>query len=122
MPTPASAGFVAATIYHFPERIAGEVLAIVAVAVMLFLAFLMVSRIRYRTFKDIDLRQPHSYRIIVVIALIIGFMEFDLKRALITLAFIYTLSGLVGMFRRKPKPEVPAGQDSEPAPVATNPT
>ena len=119
MPTPASAGFVAATVYYFPERIAGEIWAIVAVAVMLFLSFLMVSKIRYRTFKDIDLRQPHSYRTIVVIALIIGFMAFDLKRALITLALVYTISGLIGMLRRKPKPEV---MEPDPAPLGVNPS
>jgi CDP-diacylglycerol---serine O-phosphatidyltransferase len=109
MPTPAAAGFVAAYIYHFPERIAGELWAVAAVAIMLILAFLMVSRIRYRTFKDMDLRQPHSYRTIVLIALIIGFMAFDLKRALITLSTVYALSGFVGIFSRKhsKQPEVP---------------
>jgi len=117
MPTPAAAGFVAATIYYFPERIAGEFWAIVAVAVMLILAFLMVSRIRYRTFKDLNLRQPRSYRMIVLIALIIGFMAFDLKRALITLAFVYAISGIIGMFTRKPKPEVPQPDSSVPIPV-----
>jgi CDP-diacylglycerol--serine O-phosphatidyltransferase len=106
-------------VYYFPERIAGEIWAIVAVAVMLFLSFLMVSKIRYRTFKDIDLRQPHSYRTIVVIALIIGFMAFDLKRALITLALVYTISGLIGMLRRKPKPEV---MEPDPAPLGVNPS
>ncbi|MCI0414544.1 CDP-diacylglycerol--serine O-phosphatidyltransferase [bacterium] len=117
MPTPASAGFVAATIYYFPERVAGEFWAIVAVAIMLILAFLMVSRIRYRTFKDLDLKQPRSYRTIVLIALIIGFMAFDLKRALITLAVIYAVSGIVGMFSRKPKPEAPQPDPSAPVPV-----
>lgn len=107
MPTPAAAGFVAATIYYFPERIAGEIWAIVAGAIMLILAFLMISRIRYRTFKDVNLRQPHSYRTIVLIALIIGFMAFDLKRALITLSTVYALSGIIGMFTRKQaKPEM----------------
>jgi CDP-diacylglycerol---serine O-phosphatidyltransferase len=105
MPTPASAGLVAATIHAFPERIAGDYWAIVAVAVMLLLSFLMVSRIRYRTFKDVNLRQPHPYRAIVLIALIIGFMAFDLKHALITLATIYTVSGLIEMFTRRQKTE-----------------
>ena len=107
MPTPAAAGFVAAYIYHFPERIDGEVWTILAVAIMLLLAFLMVSRIRYRTFKDINLRQPHSYRVIVLIALIIGFMAFDLRRALVTLSTVYAISGIIGMFTKKqPKQEI----------------
>jgi CDP-diacylglycerol--serine O-phosphatidyltransferase len=108
MPTPAAAGFVAAYIYHFPERIAGEIWTIIAVAIMLVLAFLMVSRIRYRTFKDMDLRQPRSYRTIVLIALIIGFMAFDLKSALVTLSTVYAISGFIGMFtKRHVKAEIP---------------
>ncbi len=121
MPTPAAAGFVAATIYHFPERIAGEIPAMVAVGVMLFLAFLMVSRIRYLTFKDLNLRQPRSYRTVVVIALIIGFMVFNLKKALITLALLYALSGLAGLiFSKKSRPvETP---EPEPNPLPLNPS
>lgn len=108
MPTPAAAGFVAAYIYHFPERIVGEIWTIIAVAIMLVLAFLMVSRIRYRTFKDMDLRQPRSYRTIVLIALIIGFMAFDLKSALVTLSTVYAISGFIGMFtKRHVKAEIP---------------
>jgi CDP-diacylglycerol---serine O-phosphatidyltransferase len=122
MPIPAAAGFVAAVIYRFPERIAGEFWAIVALVIMLFLAFLMVSQIRYRTFKDLDLRQPRSYRAIVIIALILGFMAFDLKNALITLAILYTVSGLVGIFTyRKPKPE-PVEAPPEESALPVNPS
>jgi CDP-diacylglycerol---serine O-phosphatidyltransferase len=109
MPTPAAAGMVASTVYCFPERINGEIPAIVALVMMLVLSFLMVSKIRYRTFKDINLREPRSYRITVVIALIIFFMALDLKRALISIATVYAVSGLIEFLigkRRKP-PEVP---------------
>lgn len=109
MPTPAAAGMVASTVYCFPERINGEIPAIVALVMMLVLSFLMVSKIRYRTFKDINLREPRSYRITVVIALIIFFMALDLKRALISIATVYAISGLIEFLigkRRRP-PEVP---------------
>jgi CDP-diacylglycerol---serine O-phosphatidyltransferase len=109
MPTPAAAGMVASTVYCFPERLNGEIPAIIALLMMLVLSFLMVSKIRYRTFKDINLREPRSYRITVVIALIIFFMALDLKRALISIATVYTISGLIEFLigkRRKP-PEVP---------------
>jgi CDP-diacylglycerol--serine O-phosphatidyltransferase len=122
MPIPAAAGFVASTIYRFPERVAGEFWAFLAVAVMLLLAFLMVSRIRYRTFKDLNLRQPRSYRTIVIIALILGFVAFDLKNALITLAFLYAISGMIGaVIGRRPKPEAPEPA-TEPPPLPLNPS
>jgi CDP-diacylglycerol---serine O-phosphatidyltransferase len=109
MPTPAAAGMIASTVYCFPERINGEIPAIIALVMMLVLSFLMVSKVRYRTFKDINLREPRSYRITVVIALIIFFMALDLKRALISIATVYAISGLIEFLigkRRKP-PEVP---------------
>ena len=109
MPTPAAAGMVASTVYCFPERLNGEIPAIIALVMMLVLSFLMVSKVRYRTFKDINLREPRSYRITVVIALIIFFMALDLKRALIAIATVYAISGLIEFLigkRRKP-PEVP---------------
>ena len=105
MPTPAAAGMVASTIYCFPERIAGEIPALVALWLMLLLAFLMVSRVKYRTFKDLNLREPRSYRVTVLMALIIIAMAMDLKRALISIATIYAVSGLIGFAigRRRPK-------------------
>src|SRR5262249_42194749 len=69
MPTPAAAGFVAALIYCFPERLNGDVPAIAAVFMMTLLAFLMVSQIRYHTFKDLNLRQPRSFRLIAIIGI-----------------------------------------------------
>lgn len=109
MPTPAAAGMVASTVYCFPERLNSEIPALVALVIMLVLSFLMVSQIRYRTFKDINLREPRSYRITVVIALVIFFMALDLKRALISISTVYAISGLIEFLigkRRKP-PEVP---------------
>lgn len=105
MPTPAAAGMVASAIYCFPERIAGEIPALVALWLVLLLAFLMVSRVKYRTFKDLNLREPRSYRVTVLMALVIIAMAMDLKRALISMATIYALSGLLGFVfgRRRAK-------------------
>lgn len=117
MPTPAAAGFVASTIYCFPDRLDGNRWAIAAVCMMIFLAFLMVSKIKYRTFKDLDLRQPRSYRTIAVIGIIFAAMYFDLKRALITLAVLYTLSGLIEyVWGWRHKREAPAEHVAEHAP------
>jgi CDP-diacylglycerol--serine O-phosphatidyltransferase len=119
MPTPAAAGMVASTIYCFPERIDGVAPPLVALCLMLLLAFLMVSQVKYRTFKDLNLKEPRSYRLTVVLALVIIAMAMDLKRALITLATLYALSGIIGMIARrfqKPVNEPPA----DPASVTPN--
>jgi len=121
MPTPAAAGFVAATIYCFPDRLEGDIPAIAAVFMITLLAFLMVSRIKYRTFKDLNLKQPHSFRIIALIGLIFVGLAFDLKRALIILATLYTLSGMIGYVfgRKRRRTEQPA---PEPTPAPINPS
>ncbi len=114
MPTPAAAGVVASTIFCFPDRIPGNPAAIVTLCIMALLAFLMISQIRYRTFKDLNLRQPRSYRITVLIAFIIGAVAWNPKVTLITLANIYALSGMVGHLMGKKQKGTPA---AEPVPT-----
>ena len=122
MPTPAAAGMVASTVYCFPERIDGDISALAALAMMFVLAFLMVSRIRYRTFKDINLREPRSYRMVVVIALVIFFIVLDSKRALIAMATCYTISGLIEFLigKRKKPPEIISTEVTDQASAPSN--
>ena len=124
MPTPAAAGMIASTVYCFPERIDGDIPALAALAMMLVLAFLMVSRIRYRTFKDINLREPRSYRMVVVIALIIFFIVLDSKRALIATSTCYAISGLIEFLigkRKKPPVEPKPADVPDAASAHSNP-
>lgn len=117
MPTPAAAGMVASTVFCFPERIPGNPPAIVTLCIMALLAFLMISQLRYRTFKDLNLRQPRSFRTTVLIAFIIGAVAWNPKITLITLATIYALSGMVGLLiGKKPKQ---MESSSEPVPTQT---
>lgn len=121
MPTPAAAGLVAATVYCFPDRIAGNPAAVVTLGVMALLAFLMISQIRYRAFKDLNLRQPRSFRITALIAFIIGAVAWNPKITLITLATVYTLSGMIGhLIGKKPKQTEPT--EAVPASAAPSTT
>ena len=108
MPTPAAAGFVAAMVYAFPNQLVAGWPATAVLTLILLLAFLMVSRIKYRSFKDLNLKQPHSYRITVIIGLIFVAMALDLAKALITLAIVYAVSGPLGFLlaKRRRTPEV----------------
>lgn len=114
MPTPAAAGMVASAVYCFPQRINGDVPAVVALFLMALLAFLMISNIRYRTFKDLNLREPRSYRTTAILALIIVFMALDLKHTLIIMATFYAISGMIAGRRSKH----PAAEATDPASVA----
>lgn len=96
MPTPAAAGVVASTVYCFPERLSGNPAAVGTLCVMALLAFLMISQIRYRAFKDLNLRQPRSFRLTVLIAFLIGAIAWNPKITLISMATVYALSGMAG--------------------------
>ena len=83
----------------------------------------MVSRIRYRSFKDLDLRMRRPFRIVLVIAAMLAGVAINPPLAIFVVAFIYLLSGpalYLASFRngrrRSPRPEEPAGADGTEVP------
>src|SRR3954451_25166213 len=68
MPSPAAAAVPAATVYAFPGGLADFRAALPALALVLLPAFLMVSTIRFRSFKTIDLQVRRPYRVLLLIA------------------------------------------------------
>jgi phosphatidylserine synthase len=76
----------------------------------------MVSTIRYRSFKKLDLRSRRSYVTVVGIALALLVIAYHPSAILLAAGTAYWLSGpavyLFGLLRRKPGPP--------PAPVAAD--
>ena len=68
MPSPAAAAIPAATVYAYPWGLLDYRAALPALAMVLVPALLMVSTIRFRSFKTIDLHVRRSYTILIVIA------------------------------------------------------
>ncbi len=115
MPIPAGALQVAAFIHFWPEPLTSKSQAVVAMSIVIALAFLMVSTFRYPSFKGVDLKARRSYLTILAIAMTIaiGFVVFEY--ALLALATLYSLwaptAYVLGIvFRRTSAPP--------PAPVA----
>lgn len=85
----------------------GEVFAVMAVTVLL--ALLKVSNIRYRSFKDIDIRNKVPFLAIFIVVLVFVLIALAPPLTLFILAFVYALSGPVSaiiglqMFRRRKK-------------------
>ncbi len=107
MPTPAAAGMIAATVHSFKEPIHDWRFAIPWIALVAVLAWLMSSTIRYYAFKDINLRQRRTSRVVILIALL-GLAAFAFSEdALLLLAGGYVLSGLLQHlgrhYMRRPK-------------------
>ncbi|MGC1187423.1 MAG: phosphatidylcholine/phosphatidylserine synthase [Candidatus Acidiferrales bacterium] len=94
LPTPAAAGLVAATVHAVRGPIddwhwAGAWLALVFVA-----AALMVSAVRYRSFKDVPWARRQPSLTIVLIASLIGAIVVYSEIVLILLASVYVFSGV----------------------------
>ena len=72
MPIPAGAGFVAAVVHFYKQPLTSWQFSLAWLVMVGILGFLMVSRMRYYSFKTLDLRKRRSYLGIIVIGLIIG--------------------------------------------------
>ena len=106
MPSPSAAGVIAATVYAWPYPIESLPVAIAAIAVVLVPAVLMVSTIRFRSFKTINFGWTPSYINIILVAAIIGLVAVSPRVTLVILAYGYLLSAFiemaVGRFRPSP--------------------
>ncbi len=114
MPSPAAAGVPAATVYAWPYPLSDYPQALLALAVMLLPALLMVSTIKFRSFKTINLGWRRSYLSLFVIAAGLALVATEPRITMVVLAYGYLLSAFVEMvvvrLRRRGAPP--------PAPVA----
>ncbi len=97
MPTPAAASVVAATIFAWPYPLAGYPQAGAAVAVVLVPAALMVSTIRFRSFKTINFGWGPSYMPLLAFAALLVFITFEPRITLVLMAYGYLLSPFIGL-------------------------
>jgi CDP-diacylglycerol--serine O-phosphatidyltransferase len=100
LPIPAAATMIALTILLYLRLIeTGWVKNIVILVMIYVLAFLMVSNIRYFSFKELDLarRKPFSFFIFIVLSIIVIVMEPVI--VLFVSIFFYIFSGPINMIR-----------------------
>jgi CDP-diacylglycerol--serine O-phosphatidyltransferase len=95
MPSPAAAGITAATVYAWPYPLVGFPQAIAAVAVVLVPAALMVSTIRFRSFKTINFGWSPSYIQIIIVAGLIAFIATEPRITLVIVSYGYLLSAFI---------------------------
>jgi CDP-diacylglycerol--serine O-phosphatidyltransferase len=97
MPSPAAATVPASTIFAYPAGFQHPVGAIPVLALVLVPAFLMVSTIKFRSFKTFDLQTRRSYTVLIAIALLIALIFAHPALALVTLSYGYMLSAFIEM-------------------------
>src|SRR5687768_17247091 len=95
MPSPAAAGVIASTIYLFPEGPQDREFAFAALAMVMVPALLMVSSIRFRSVKAIDVGWRRSYFALFLVAVALALIASHPRLALVTMAYAYTVGALV---------------------------
>jgi CDP-diacylglycerol---serine O-phosphatidyltransferase len=108
MPSPAAAGIIGATVYAYPYGLR-DWLSVLALPMVIVPALLMVSTLRYRSFKTLDLRSRRSYRGLILVALTIAAVTTYPQATLAVIAYAYLASAFIGLAwsklrRREPAP------------------
>ena len=97
MPSPPAAGVIASTVYAWPYPLAGVAPGIGALLVVLIPAALMVSTIRFRSFKTINFGWSLSYINTLFVAVLIALIMIEPRVTLVILAYGYLLSAFIEM-------------------------
>lgn len=114
LPSPAAAGTVAAAAFALPEPTRERWMSLLVAAMVALVAVLMVSRLRYRSFKDFDLRSRRSSVWVVGIATALVVVLAEPRYALAAMASVYLLSGPIGWIASwRGKPGGPDGSESQ---------
>jgi CDP-diacylglycerol--serine O-phosphatidyltransferase len=108
LPIPGGAGVVAAVVHWAKYPVNDWAYGSAWLIVVALLAFLMVSRMRYPTFKTIDLRRRRSYMVIILIGITVYAIWAYSEYALLVIAVTYALYGPLARVVSKLRPRPPA--------------
>jgi CDP-diacylglycerol--serine O-phosphatidyltransferase len=94
LPIPAAAAVIASMVWLGSEyAIPGTTIDILVAPITIFAAVLMVSNVRYHSFKQIDLKNRVPFVAILVVVLIFAAISLDPPKILFLIFFCYGLSG-----------------------------
>ena len=93
MPSPAAACVLAATVFAFPTPLVTVTEALLAVLVVLVPAGLMITTLKFRSFKEINLGHRRSYVPLLAMGAIIAGITANPPYVLIGMAYAYLASG-----------------------------
>ncbi len=104
LPSPAAAAAVVGLVWVLHANgVPGKEISIAALIVTVMAGVLMVSNVRYRSFKDVDLRGRVSFMTILAMPLVLVLLFQDPPLVLFLTFLVYALSGPLGyVFRRAP--------------------
>jgi CDP-diacylglycerol--serine O-phosphatidyltransferase len=101
MPSPAAAAVIASTVYLYPYGLSVAETALPALAMVLVPALLMVSTIRFRSVKAMDVGWTRSYLRLFLAVVGLVLIVSHPRYVLVVLSYTYTLTALVLYVYRK---------------------
>ena len=99
LPTPAAACAIAACVFYDPEPVTDRITGVLVMCLIVTLSVLMISKVRYRSFKEIDLRRRVPWIVVILMALVFFIAAGYPQEVGLFLSFAYLLSGLVPRLR-----------------------
>jgi CDP-diacylglycerol--serine O-phosphatidyltransferase len=116
LPIPAGAGMIASVVHFFkaPTQMVGS--AFLWGLLVFLVAFLMISTVRYSSFKEFDVKKAKPSLALFVTAMLIGLIIFYSEEMLLLLATVYVSSGPIAKLVQVVRRFLPASvTPSEPA-------
>jgi CDP-diacylglycerol--serine O-phosphatidyltransferase len=102
LPSPSAAALVTGFIWVLSSYgVPGRDISFVAMAITVAAGVLMVSNIRYRSFKDLDLRGRVPFMTILAVPLVFVLVMLDPPQVLFLIFLAYGISGPVGFVLRR---------------------
>jgi len=119
LPTPPAAATTASILYFFSPQRGSFWSEAVMMGTLIATGILMVSTFRYRSFKQLDLSRPWSYRTVAMMAGLVLLIAYNPPVVFFTTALIYTLSGPLEwlvrrIWRYQSKPDSLQGEEKAP--------
>ena len=111
LPVPAAASVLAGLVWVCSGNShSGYTISVIVAILTFFLAIMMVSNIKYRSFKDYDLKGSKGFTSMVVVVLAIAFIALSPSYVLFIVFFLYALSGpssyIYSKFIKRKKTEI----------------
>lgn len=93
--SPAAAAIVASTVFYYPDGLHDRPQALLGVVLVVVPALLMVSTVRFRSFKTFDMAARRGYQILVAMAAFIALVVTYPHEVLLLMAYGYLASAFI---------------------------
>jgi CDP-diacylglycerol--serine O-phosphatidyltransferase len=93
--SPAAAAIVASTVFYYPLGLTSKPAAFLGVLLVIVPALLMVSTIRFRSFKTIDMRERRGYQMLIALAALFALIVTYPHEVLLIMSYSYLASGFI---------------------------